>query len=407
MEYYDINKKRSTYIFLKAISVLLLLVFFICSIIMIITFTVEYVSDTNTLRAFVKGLIYIPFLITLISVYIILNRKMKQYFSGSTRVRTGKQFAFHMIVKVIAIGSGIFLLLLVLIPYFALPMFLNRHVNYRGEATYNYPLQDIYQAKDFNLDENQMYLKTDDNLKIWASEITTTNPKAVIIYLSGIVQPSVTYFYGHAKMMQDNGYASILIDVRGHGKSDGNRICLGYDEVKDVKAVVDYINSQEKYKDVPIVVQGASMGGAIAVNSFGQIKDIDALIAMSAYSSFEDVTLDMLEENEIAEFIITLERPLIVSSLKRVFGSDKVNNMKPVEQIKNADGRPALLIASIGDTEVAPINMDRLKEAYPKAQSWLRNSSVHYIIKDCDFKNVEDDVEYWTKILDFLDKELH
>jgi fermentation-respiration switch protein FrsA (DUF1100 family)/succinate dehydrogenase hydrophobic anchor subunit len=405
VEYF--NKKGSPHILLKAISVLSLALFYLCFIMMITTITVEYVSDTNTLRAFLKGLIYIPILIAAISVYIILRRKIKQYYSGSIRVRPKKQSVFHIIVKVIAIGTGIFLTLLILLPYFALPMFLNRHVNYNGYVTNDFPLQDIYQAKDFNLKDNQMYLRTEDGLNIWASEITTTHPKAVIIYLSGIVQPSVTYFYGHARFMQDNGYASILLDVRGHGKSDGNRICLGYDEVKDVKAVVDYINSQEKYKNVPIVVQGASMGGAIAVNSFGQLKDIDALIAMSAYSSFEDVILDKLEGYGIPEFILSLEKPLIVSSLKLVYGSDKVQYIKPVEQIKNADGRPVLLIASTGDTEVPPVNMNRLKEAYPEAQSWLRNSWVHYIIKDCDFKNVEDDEEYWTKILDFLEKEVH
>lgn len=401
------KEKRSSYILLKTISVLFLILFFVCFIMMVITFTVEYVSDTNTLKAFVKGLIYVPILIAAISVYIILRRKIKKYFSGSIRVRTGKLFVFHIIVKVFAIGTAIFLTLLILLPYFALPMFLDRHVNYLGYATKDFPLQDIYQANDFDLKENQMYLRTEDGLNIWVSEITTTRPKAVIIYLSGIVQPSVTYFYGHAKFMQDNGYASILLDVRGHGKSDGNRICLGYDEVKDVKAVVDYINSQEKYRNVPIVVQGASMGGAIAVNSFGQLKDIDALIAMSAYSSFEDVILDELDGYGIPEFILSLEKPLIVSSLKLVYGSDKVKYMKPVEQIKNADGRPVLLIASTGDTEVPPVNMNRLKEAYPEAQSWLRNSWVHYIIKDCDFKNVVNDEEYWTKILDFLDKEVH
>jgi fermentation-respiration switch protein FrsA (DUF1100 family) len=374
---------------------------------MIITFTVEYVSDTNTLRALLKGLIYIPVLIAAISVYMILRRKIKKYFSGNIRTRTGKQFIFHTIVKVMAIGTGSFLALLILLTYFALPMFLNRHVNYLGYVTNDFPLQDIYQAKDFSLKDNQMYLRTEDDLRIWASEITTTHPKAVIIYLSGIVQPSVTYFYGHAKYMQDHGYASILLDVRGHGKSDGNRICLGYDEVKDVKAVVDYIKSQEKYKDVPIVVQGASMGGAIAVNSFGQLKDIDALIAMSAYSSFEDVILDTLDGYGIPKFILSLEKPIIVSSLKLVYGSDKVEYMKPAEQIKNAAGRPVFLMASTGDTEVPPINMDRLKETYPEAQSWLRSSWVHYIIKDCDFKNVEDDEEYWSKILNFLDKEVH
>ena len=36
---------------------------------------------------------------------------------------------------------------------------------------------------------------------------------------------------------------------------------------------------------VPIVIQGVSMGGAIAINAFGQLEDIDGLIAASAYSN--------------------------------------------------------------------------------------------------------------------------
>lgn len=113
------------------------------------------------------------------------------------------------------------------------------------------------------------------------------------------------------------------------------------------------------------------------------------MIAMSAYSSFEDVILDILAGFGIPEFILSLEKPIIVSSLKMLYGSDNVTYIKPVEQIKNADGRAVFLMASTGDTEVPPVSMNRLKEA--EAQLWLRDSSAHFIIKDCDFKNVEDD----------------
>lgn len=191
MENFDVNKKRNFYILIKTISVLFLVLIFLGFIMMITTFTVEYVSDTNTLRAFLKVLMYIPILIVAILVYIMFRRKIKQYFSGSIRVRTGKQFVLHIIAKVITIGTGSFLTILIFLPYIALPMFLNRHVNYLGYVTNDFPLQDIYQAKDFNLKENQMYFKTEDGLKIWASEITTTHPKAVIIYLSGITQTSL------------------------------------------------------------------------------------------------------------------------------------------------------------------------------------------------------------------------
>ncbi|MBH1939318.1 alpha/beta fold hydrolase [Mobilitalea sibirica] len=310
------------------------------------------------------------------------------------------------IIKSIAATIIICLILLIIAPFVALPLFLNRHVDYKGYTTQNYPLQDIYVATDYALNENQIYLKTEDGLNLWTSEIFAENPKAVIIYLSGIVQPSVTYFYGHAKYMQDNGYASILLEVRGHGKSDGNRICLGYEETKDVQAVVDYIQSSPKYDGVPIVLHGVSMGGAIAVNAFGQIDEIDALIAMSAYSSFEDVVIDIMDNYGIPQFIQTFEKPLISSSLKMMFGSEAVEHIKPIEQIKNTNGRPVLLMASSGDMEVPMDNLHRLKDANPNVEVWIRDSWEHFIVKDCDFKNMAKDKEYCNKLLEFIEKSL-
>ena len=77
-------------------------------------------------------------------------------------------------------------------------------------------------------------------------------------------------------------------DLRGHRNSDGNRIGLAYEETRDVKTVTDYIKRNAKYKDVPVIVMGVSMGGAVAIRSIGENKDIDALVSLSAFSSLED-----------------------------------------------------------------------------------------------------------------------
>jgi predicted alpha/beta-fold hydrolase len=215
-----------------------------------------------------------------------------------------KKLLLKRIVKAVVIVLIICCLFMVVTPFAAIPIFLNQHVDYKGYATENDPLQDIYSASDYSLDETQMYFETQDGLNVWCSEIYAEKPKAVIIYLTGIVQPSITYFYGHAAWMKENGYATILLEVRGHGQSDGNRICLGYEETNDVRAVVNYIKSQKKYKDVPIVLHGVSMGGAIAVNAFGQIDEIDGLIAMSAYSSFEDAAMDLAKQYHVPGFIV-------------------------------------------------------------------------------------------------------
>jgi hypothetical protein len=47
--------------------------------------------------------------------------------------------------------------------------------------------------------------------------------------------------------------------------------------------------------------------------------------------------------------------------------------------------------------------MQRFKEANPDIETWLRNSWEHFIVQDCDFKNMSEDKEYCDKILSFLE----
>lgn len=300
----------------------------------------------------------------------------------------------------------VLIMALLIIPPIAVHIITSGHVDYG--VIENHPLQNIYCPLDFDLTANEMMMTTEDGYNIWASEVYTENPKAIIIYLSGIQQPSVTYYYGHAKWMHDNGYASFLLEVRGHGKSDGDRVCLGYEEVSDVKAVVEYIKQQDHYKNVPIVIQGVSMGGAIAINAFGQLEDIDGLIAASAYSSFEDVVADTMRNYHIPSFICMIERPLIRLSLRFIFGG-KVNELVPITQVQNIGKRSALFIASANDKEVSAENMARLLAAAPEhCTGWLRDEETagHFIMLNYNFENIALDREYCERVLSFLEKKV-
>ena len=194
-----------------------------------------------------------------------------------------------------AIISVVCLLITALLigPPIAVHIITSGHVDYG--VIEDYPLQNMYSPLDFDLTANEMMLTTEDGYNIWASEIYTENPKAIIIYWSGIQQPSVT---------------------------------------------------------LPIVIQGVSMGGAIAINAFGQLEDIDGLIAASAYSSFEEVVVDTMRNYHIPSFICAIERPLIHLSLRFTFG-DKVNELVPIKQVENIGERPALFIASVNDDKVS------------------------------------------------------
>lgn len=347
-------------------------------------------------------ILYIPILIAGIWSLGRIKKKLKELFPEKYPPRgpITKKKLFKIILKTVIIFALVIVAVLFIAPFGITYIATNHHVYYRNDSL----LQMTYTAEDFNLDENILSLKTEDNVKIWASEITVENPKAVVIFLTGIEQPSITQFYPHAKLLKNNGYASILLEARGHGNSSGNKICLGYDEILDVKATIDYIKNKNEYKKIPIVIQGVSMGGAVAINAFGQYKEINALIAMSAYTTFEDVVIDNLKYYKVPKFLCIIEKPLFKLALEMNFGVDKVNNMTPIKQIQSSYNRPVLLIASSNDTNVPVENTKKLYSLSKDADLWIRDSWEHFIVKDCVLTKVADDKEYCNKILEFLKK---
>ncbi|HHT56303.1 MAG TPA: hypothetical protein GXZ73_01735 [Herbinix luporum] len=78
--------------------------------------------------------------------------------------------------------------------------------------------------------------------------------------------------------------------------------------------------------------------------------------------------------------------------------------MKPELQIQNAKGRPVAIIACSGDDSVPVENTYILKECADYADVWIRDSWEHFIVKDCNFKNVEEDTEYCDYIKQFIQK---
>lgn len=296
----------------------------------------------------------------------------------------------------------ILITVILVIPPIALTLFLHQHVDYRGEEAPGYPLQDIYHADEYGLSEVIHTIETLDGQLLWCSEIQTDSPKGVMIYLSGIMQPSVTYFYGHAAWMRENGYGSFLLEVRSHGNSSGDLIGLGYTEVEDVRALVSYIKGCEAYQDIPIIIQGVSMGGAITLNAFGQIPEIDACIAMSPYASFETQLDLLMKKYKIPKFIRSIEIAILYETLKHNYGSEAVETLTPNRQIQNAGKRPIFLIACSGDDSVPVENTYILQRTAPDAEVWIRDSWEHFIVKDCNFAMVQEDTEYCSRILEWI-----
>jgi fermentation-respiration switch protein FrsA (DUF1100 family) len=264
--------------------------------------------------------------------------------------------------------------------------------------------QEIHSPSEYGIEATEVGLTTEDGLRLASWEVKAEEPRGIVIFLSGIHNPSVTAFFGHAKMLADNGYSSLLIEMRAHGKSEGNKIFVGTREYLDTKAGVQYIKSKKEYENVPVIVFGVSMGGATAINSIGEIPEIDGLISISAFSSWPDAFCDNMELMGMPSLITAIEKPFVklYMGFEYGFGSLKIN---PLNEIKKLNGRPALLMHSTGDTQVPYKSFERLKKAAPgQLETFTRKGDYHFICRDESFEEPWTDEEYSGAILSFLKK---
>jgi alpha-beta hydrolase superfamily lysophospholipase len=277
------------------------------------------------------------------------------------------------------------------IPFAVMNPMVDRHVDF----------DEVWSAADFGITAKPFFVTSEDGLRLAAHEVGTDEPKAVIVCLSGIHNPSVTAFFGHARFFKKHGYATVLLDMRAHGGSAGDVICLGYKEYLDTKAVVEWIKAQAAFKDVPIVVFGLSMGGASAINSIGEIAGIDGLISLSAYSSWQDVFYEGMSA-QAPVLLAKIVKPfsILAAALKYRVNAWRIS---PKNEIAKLGKRPALLMHSRGDSQVLFANFERLRQSAPRhVETFVRDGDHHFMTES--FTEPEKDAEYSQTLLKFLEK---
>jgi alpha-beta hydrolase superfamily lysophospholipase len=103
---------------------------------------------------------------------------------------------------------------------------------------------------------------------------------AVVLLLHGTLVHS-GFYYPWAQHLNDHGYAVFAIDLRGWGQSQGygrRGLIYDYDEYLE-DAVLAYQEVRRRYPELPVYLQGESMGGVIALLSQVENRfDVDGLI---------------------------------------------------------------------------------------------------------------------------------
>jgi len=241
-------------------------------------------------------------------------------------------------------------------------------------------------------------LATLDGLDIAAWHLPVPGSDAAVVLVHGH-ESSRTWefrqsFPALAAALQANGYHVVMLDLRGHGASGGERFSFGHLERIDVMAAVDLLMAE----GVPagqVGVLGVSMGAATAIGAAADDPRIGALWADSGYADIRPI-IEARWPGDSGLPMTFLHAALLVHRLR--FGFD-LGGVRPEDEIARVAPRPIQLVHGTADATVPYEHALRLAAA-PGAGLWTLPGVAHAAIYPGDPE------AYTFRVIEFFDQAL-
>lgn len=178
---------------------------------------------------------------------------------------------------------------------------------------------------------------------------------------------------GIGTMLWRAGFNVLLFDYRGHGSDLGVPITLGYREMGDFFAALDYTTM--RMPDARIGVFGGSMGAAIAIMGSSQRPDVLAVVADSPFARHSDVI-----SFRVRQQVHLPGQPFARISdyfLYRMAGY-RSSDMEPVRWVAQLAPRPLLVIHGTHDTSIPVEQSVKVYEAAREPKElWIGEGAEH------------------------------
>ena len=220
---------------------------------------------------------------------------------------------------------------------------------------------------DVSLDYREVEFRSTDGLVLsaWWVEKAGSSRAAVLVHGWG-GDKSDLHVVETARVYERAGYNVLMLDLRGHGGSEGERVTLGYREARDVRGALSWLE-ERGFDPEEVVLHGWSMGGAAFLRA-APGTGVAAVVEESAYADLPPLLRERIPEVSGLPAFFT---PGILLMGRLFLGIDAWA-VRPVEQAKQLfrEGVPFMIIHSRNDEVVPFEHAESLAAAHPEATFW-------------------------------------
>ncbi|MEO8500218.1 MAG: alpha/beta fold hydrolase [Vicinamibacteria bacterium] len=133
-------------------------------------------------------------------------------------------------------------------------------------------------------------IPVDSSMALEAWSVRQPDPAGVVVLFHGYADRKSSVL-PEARAFFDQGWAPVLVDLRGSGGSSGDTTSIGFFEARDVAAAVDFTRS--KFSGKPLVIWGVSMGAAATLRAVGELgKRADGLVLEAPFATLRSAVVN-------------------------------------------------------------------------------------------------------------------
>jgi uncharacterized protein len=227
---------------------------------------------------------------------------------------------------------------------------------------------------DVGLNYREVSVHSTDGLELAGWWVPGNAPSRAVVLVSGIEgDKSDRHVVKTASVYAGVGYSVLMIDLRAQGRSEGERVTMGYKEVGDVRGALLWLN-ERGFAPGEVVLHGFSLGGATVLRAAPQ-SGVASVVEESAYA---DLPLILRQQLPKVSGLPSLFTPAIFLMGKLFLGIDPWA-VRPEEDARRLceKGIPLLIIHSTHDETVSFEHARRIHTACPEATLWRIEGYEH------------------------------
>lgn len=249
---------------------------------------------------------------------------------------------------------------------------------------------------EYGLKYEDVTFTTEDGIPLRGWWIPAQDAARAVIFLhghAGSMDPDLKY----VPWFHERGIPVLMFDFRGHGRSGGKHVSMGYFERRDLLAAEKFL-LERGYDRIGVL--GFSMGGAVAISGAPLAQNIRGVVADGSFVWLRDAIYEGMRERGIPG---SVAKPLAYLALKAAgwrLGAD-LEDADPGLWAGKIAPRALLLIHGNQDPYTST---EEVRAMYAAAG----DPKELWIVPEAGHRNV-DEVEpeaYKQKVLDFFERYL-